>query len=52
MGAPAVRLVFVILVVLGFGFHFLATWPSQFPATRFAWGCWLAAALVWAFGAA
>ena len=53
MGASGVRLVFVILVVLGFGFHFLATWPTgQFPASRFAWGCWLAAALVWALGAA
>ena len=39
-------ILFPILVVLGFLFHFLATWPVNF-ASRIAWGCWLAASLLW-----
>ena len=39
---------FIVLVVMGFVFHFLATWPVTY-ATRIAWGCWLAASLLWAF---
>jgi len=43
------HLLFVILVVLGFGFQFLATWPVQYAA-RIGWGLWFAASLIWAFG--
>jgi hypothetical protein len=42
-------LLFTILVVLGFVFQFLATWPVNF-AERIAWGCWLAASILWAVG--
>lgn len=41
------ELIFAILVVLGFGFHFLATWPVNY-AERIAWGSWLVAAVIWA----
>ncbi len=40
-------LLFVILVLLGFVFHFLATFPVTY-AGRIAWGCWLIAAILWA----
>ncbi|MGH6992426.1 MAG: hypothetical protein ACRED8_03900 [Caulobacteraceae bacterium] len=40
-------LLFVILVVAGFVFHFLATFGVNY-ATRIAWGLWLAAAVLWA----
>lgn len=40
-------ILFALLVILGFLFHFLATWPVSY-ATRIAWGCWLAAAIIWA----
>lgn len=43
-------LLFVVLVVLGFAFKFLATYPVNY-AERIAWGCWLAASLIWALGA-
>lgn len=41
-------ILFVIFVVAGFIFKFLATWPVTY-AERIAWGCWLAASLIWAF---
>ena len=41
------NLIFVLLVDAGFLFHFLATFPVSPWSTRIAWGCWLAAALVW-----
>jgi hypothetical protein len=40
-------LLFTILVVLGFLFHFLATWPVNY-ASRIAWGLWFVAAVLWA----
>lgn len=40
-------LLFVILVLAGFIFHFLSTWSVAY-ADRLAWGCWLAAAILWA----
>lgn len=40
-------LLFVILVLAGFIFHFLSTWPIAY-ASRIAWGSWLAAAVLWA----
>lgn len=42
-------LLFTILVLLGFVFKFLATWPVNY-AERIAWGCFLAAAILWAIG--
>jgi hypothetical protein len=42
-------MIFTILVVLGFVFWFLATWPVNY-AERIARGLFLAAALVWAWG--
>jgi len=42
-------LLFALLVVLGFLFHFLATWPVA-QASRVGWGLWLAASVIWAFG--
>lgn len=42
------HLIFVILVVVGFVFKLLATWPVSPYCERIAWGCWLGAALVWA----
>jgi len=41
-------ILFLIFVVAGFVFKFLATWPVTYTE-RIAWGCWLAAALLWAF---
>lgn len=41
------QLIFVLLVVIGFGFHFLATFPVNY-ASRIAWGRWFAATLIWA----
>jgi len=44
------NLVFVLLVVIGFLFHFLATIPvppSWYPS-RIAWFLWFMAALLWA----
>ncbi len=43
-----IAILFVIFVVAGFIFKFLATYPVPM-AERIAWGCWLAAALIWAF---
>ena len=43
-------MLFDILVLAGFLFHFLATWPVNY-ASRIAWGCWLAAAIIWAIPA-
>lgn len=41
-------IVFILFVLLGLAFHFLATWPTPAYAKRIAWGCWLAAGIVWA----
>jgi hypothetical protein len=41
------HLLFVLLVLLGFIFKLLATFPVNY-AERIAWGCWLAAAVIWA----
>lgn len=43
-----IAILFLIFVVAGFLFHFLATWPVTY-ASRIAWGCWLVASLLWAF---
>lgn len=47
-----IGILFVIFTVAGFLFHFLATWPAPAPpyTGRVAWGCWLLASLLWAFG--
>lgn len=50
LGRSLMTLLFVLFVVLGFAFHFLATFPTGPYVTRIAWGCWLIAALVWAVG--
>lgn len=42
-------MLFVIAVVVGFLFHWLATWPVNY-ASRIAWGCWFVASLIWAAG--
>lgn len=42
-------ILFLIAVVAGFLFWFLATWPVTY-ADRIAKGCFLAASLLWAFG--
>lgn len=42
-------LLFVILILLGFIFKLLATWPVTPYAERLAWGFWLGAAVIWAF---
>lgn len=42
-------LLFIIFVLMGFIAKFMATWPVVY-AERIAWGCWLAASLLWAFG--
>jgi hypothetical protein len=42
-------ILFLIFVVTGFLFHFLATWPVTPFATRIAWGAWLIASLIWAY---
>lgn len=39
-------LLFVILVLLGFVAKFLASFSVP-NADRFAWGCWLAASVLW-----
>ena len=44
------NLIFVLLVVVGFVFHFLATFPTGPYCTRIAWGSWLIASLLWAMG--
>lgn len=41
-------ILFTLLVLLGFLFHFLATFPVTPWSNRIAWGCWLAAAILWA----
>lgn len=41
-------LLFTLLVVLGFIFRFVGCFPVNFPATAFAWGCWMVAAILWA----
>lgn len=38
---------FAILVVLGFLFHLLSTFPVTY-ASRVAWSVWLVAAVIWA----
>jgi hypothetical protein len=43
------NLIFIVLILLGFAFKFLATWPITY-AERIAWGCWLIAAVIWAIG--
>jgi hypothetical protein len=40
-------LIFVILVIMGFLFHFLSTWPVHPLCLRIAWGCWLIASILW-----
>lgn len=42
-------IIFIILVLIGFIFWFLATWPVNY-AERIARGCFLAAAAIWAIG--
>lgn len=44
----SLSLIFTILVVMGFAFHFLATFNTPAYASRIAWGSWLCAALIWA----
>lgn len=42
-------LAFVLFVLIGFIFQFLATLPGTGPyCLRIAWGSWLAAAVMWA----
>jgi hypothetical protein len=41
-------ILFIIAVLIGFVFHFLATWPAPPYASRIAWGSWLVAAILWA----
>lgn len=42
-------LLFVLFVLIGFVFQFLATLPLGAPyAIRIAWGSWLIAAILWA----
>lgn len=43
-------MLFVVLVVLGFMFKFMASFGMPPWAERAAWGCWLAASIVWALG--
>lgn len=45
------HLLFVLLIVGGFLFHFLSTFPVSPYSSRIAWGCWLAASIMWALGA-
>jgi hypothetical protein len=45
------QILFTILVVLGFLFQLLATWPLSPYMVRLAWGSWLVAAIIWAVGA-
>ena len=44
----SLSLIFTILVVVGFAFHFLATFGTPPYASRIAWGSWLFASLIWA----
>lgn len=48
-------LLFVLFVLVGFLFQFIATWPGALAwSTRVAWGSWFIASLLWAlpqFGA-
>jgi uncharacterized membrane protein YiaA len=44
-------IIFAILVVVGFIFWLIATWPGVPLAERIARGFFLAAAVVWAWGA-
>jgi hypothetical protein len=44
------HLLFIVLVVLAFAFWFAATWPIAW-GERTARGLFLAAAVIWAFGA-
>jgi hypothetical protein len=45
------QILFPILVVLGFLFHLLSTWPLSPYMARLAWGSWLLASIIWAIGA-
>jgi len=47
MEAVGMSILFALLVLAGFVFHFLATFPVQY-ASRIAWGSWLVAAIIWA----
>lgn len=42
------EIIFAVLVVLGFIFHFLSTWPAPngFPLARWGWGCWVIASIL------
>jgi hypothetical protein len=42
-------MLFVVRVLLAFMAKFLATFPVNYME-RVAWGCWFAAALIWAWG--
>lgn len=42
-------ILFALCVVLGFAFHFLATFPVNY-ASRIAWGLWLVASVLWMVG--
>ncbi len=44
------EMLLTLLVVLGFAFHFLATFPTGPYCSRIAWGCWLIASILWAMG--
>jgi hypothetical protein len=44
------HILFAILVVLGFLFHLLSTWPVSPHMVRLAWGSWLIASIIWAMG--
>lgn len=45
----SIHLLFALLVVLGFVFHLLSTFPVNY-ASRIAWSSWLAASIIWALG--
>ncbi len=45
----SLALLFTIFVLLGVVFQFLATFPRPPYSSRIAWGCWLIAAIIWAF---
>ena len=40
--------IFILLVIAGFGFHFLATYNNPPWSSRAGWGCWLVASFLWA----
>jgi len=44
-----ILILFTLLVLLGFIFRFAATFPVPAIIIRLAWGCWLGAAILWAF---